>query len=228
MVRHDQAGRMEIANPRRDGTLADLGQRATRPDVPRRDAGPDDVIAQKREEVAMSSRLVRLRMIERDDLPRLYQMQLDPESNRMAVTIPRSAEAFETHWADALRDPNVTAKAILLDEEMVGHVSCFPHEGRANVGYWIRREMWGQGIASRALELLLLAVNTRPLYARVATSNGASVRVLQKCRFVVERIYVSPASDRYPECEEAILVLNEDAFDGTEKTREVGDDPAPP
>jgi RimJ/RimL family protein N-acetyltransferase len=152
---------------------------------------------------------VRLRSVERDDLPRMYEMQLDPEANRMAVTIPRSAEEFESHWANVLRDPSLMAKAILLGEEMVGSVSCFSHEGQVNVGYQISREHWGKGIASRALELLLLEVPTRPLYAHVATSNVASLRVLQKCGFVVERVQISPATDRYPECEEALLVLAE-------------------
>jgi len=32
---------------------------------------------------------VRLRPVQPGDLPRMYDMQLDPESNRMAVTIPR-------------------------------------------------------------------------------------------------------------------------------------------
>jgi RimJ/RimL family protein N-acetyltransferase len=139
----------------------------------------------------------------------MYEMQVDPESNRMAVEIPRSAEAFEAHWDDTLRDPRATAKAILLGEKMVGYVCCFRQDGRANVGYWISREHWGKGIASRALELLLHEVATRPLYAHVATSNGASLRVLQKCGFVVECVQISPATDRYPECEEAILVLTE-------------------
>jgi RimJ/RimL family protein N-acetyltransferase len=168
------------------------------------------IIAQKaKDDDPMTSGLVRLRNVEEDDLPRMCSMQLDPESNRLAVTIPRSAEAFESHWVDALRDPSVTAKAILLGEEMVGYACCFGRDGRANVGYWVSREHWGKGIASRALELLLLEVATRPLYAHVATSNGASLRVVQKCGFVVERVQVSPATDRYPECEEAILVLNE-------------------
>jgi hypothetical protein len=63
------------------------------------------------------------------------------------------------------------------------------------------------GVASRALRLLLEEVTRRPLVATAANSNGASLRVLQKCGFVVERVCLSPASDRYPECEEAILVL---------------------
>jgi RimJ/RimL family protein N-acetyltransferase len=168
------------------------------------------LIAQKlAEDHPSTSGLVRLRTVERDDLPRMYQMQLDPESNRMAVTIPRSAEAFDAHWANVMRDPGITAKAILLGEAMVGFISCFRRDGRTNVGYWVGREHWGKGIASGALKRLLLEVRTRPLYAHVATSNGASLRVLQKGGFIIERVQVSPASDRYPECEEAVLVLHE-------------------
>ena len=57
--------------------------------------------------------------------------------------------------------------------------------------------------------MLLLEVAARPLYAHAATGNGASLRVLQKCGFVVERVRLSPATDRYPECEEAVLVLRQ-------------------
>jgi RimJ/RimL family protein N-acetyltransferase len=123
------------------------------------------------------------------------------------ASIGRTWTAFDAHWAKVLRDPTLTAKAILLGEVLVGTVSCFWRDGQANVGYWVGREHWGKGIASRALELLLLEVPARPLYAHVATSNGASLRVLRKCGFVVERVRVSPATDRHPECEEAVLVL---------------------
>src|SRR5262249_14378869 len=80
-------------------------------------------------------------------------------------------------------------------------------DGQDHVGYWIDRAYWGMGIASRALHLLLQEVAKRPLVATAATSNGASLRVLQKCGFVVEQVRLSPASDRYPECEETVLVL---------------------
>ena len=150
---------------------------------------------------------VRLRPVEPADLPRIYDLQLDPESNRMAVTIPRTREAFDSHWAMSLDDPSITARAVLVGEELIGYISRFPVDGHDHVGYWIDRAFWGMGIASRALHLLLQEVAERPLFASVATSNGASLRVLQKCGFVVERVRLSPASDRYPECEEAVLVL---------------------
>jgi RimJ/RimL family protein N-acetyltransferase len=137
----------------------------------------------------------------------MYELQLDPDSNRMAVTIPRTREAFDSHWAKSLDDPGGTARAILVGGEVVGIISCFPRDGRDHVGYWIDRAFWGMGIASRALHLLLREVARRPLVATVATSNGASLRALRKCGFVVEEVRLSPATDRHPECEEAVLVL---------------------
>ena len=37
-----------------------------------------------------------LRPVQPCDLPRMYDMQLDPESNRMAVMIPRTEDAFDS------------------------------------------------------------------------------------------------------------------------------------
>jgi nitrilase len=151
--------------------------------------------------------VVRLRPVQPGDLPRMYDLQLDPESNRMAVTIHRTREAFGSHWAKVLDDPAITARAILVGEALVGVVSCFPRDGQDHVGYWIDRAHWGRGIASRALHLLLREVLKRPLVATAATRNGASLRVLQKCGFVIEQVRLSPADERHPECEEAVLVL---------------------
>ena len=104
-------------------------------------------------------------------------------------------------------DPGNTARAVLVDEAIVGYISCFPMDGQDHVGYWIDRAYWGMGIASRASTCCSREVAKRPLVATAATNNGASIRVLQKCGFVVERVRLSPASDRYPECQEAVLVL---------------------
>jgi RimJ/RimL family protein N-acetyltransferase len=150
---------------------------------------------------------VRLRPVQPGDLPQIYDMQFDPESNRMAVTFPRAREEFDLHWAKALDDPEITAKAVIVAGALVGYISCFPIDGRNHVGYWIDRAYWGLGIASRALQLLLGEVTKRPLFASAATSNRASLRVLQKYGFVVELVRLSPESERYPECEEAVLVL---------------------
>lgn len=150
---------------------------------------------------------VHLREIEEDDLPRLCEFNLEPDSNRLAMTISRGADAFAAHWKNVLTDPNVIAKAILVGSVLAGSISCFKHDGLNNIGYWLGQDFWGKGVGSRALELLLKEIQSRPLYARVATTNRASLRVLQKCGFVVQSVHLSPASDRYLECEETLLIL---------------------
>ncbi len=150
---------------------------------------------------------VRLRDIVPDDLPRMYEFNLDPDANRLAGTIPRSADAFKANWESALADSNVVAKAISVGDLLTGYISCFKRDDSYSVGYWVGKNFWGQGIASRALELLLNEVTIRPLYAQVATSNWASLRVLQKHGFVIQRVQIEPADDRYLECEVAFLVL---------------------
>lgn len=152
---------------------------------------------------------VRLRPVEPNDLPWIFRMQSDLEANRMAVTNPRSAEAFDAHWKAVLVDPNITARVILLGDATVGLISVFQRDARDYVGYWIEREHWGKGIASRALRLLLIEVPTRPLEARVATSNVASLRILTKCGFRIVSVQHAPATDRFPACEEALLVLTD-------------------
>jgi RimJ/RimL family protein N-acetyltransferase len=150
---------------------------------------------------------VRLREIERGDLPWIYEFNLDAEANRLAGTIPRNADAFKAHWEKVLADSDIVMKAISVGDRLLGHICCFKRDGFHLVGYWVGRDFWGQGIASRALELFLKEVTIRPLHAYVATSNSASLRVLQKCGFVVQRVEVSPGDDRLVECEEAFLVL---------------------
>jgi len=126
----------------------------------------------------------------------------------MAVMNPRDVRSFNEHWAKILADPEVVAKAVLADGVLVGYVSCFGLEGSDFVGYWIAREHWARGIASRALGLLLEQVPRRPLHARVAKQNVASIRVLERNGFVVTGYRRSPADDRYPTCEEALLTLH--------------------
>ena len=148
-----------------------------------------------------------LRPVRPGDLSRMYEMQLDPESNRMALTFPRSKEGFDSHWSRVLGNPGITARAVLVGETLVGSICCFAVDGHDHVGYWIDRPYWGRGVASRALGLLLREVPRRPLFAAAATSNRASLRVLEKCGFVIDHVRFSPASERFAACEEAVLVL---------------------
>ena len=102
----------------------------------------------------------------------------------MAAFPPRDEPAFMAHWARILERPEVSAWAVLTDEGAVaGNVVAFELDGTPLVGYWIGREHWGRGIASRALPLLLEDLEERPLHATVAPHNAASLRVLEKSGF---------------------------------------------
>ncbi|MCA9168659.1 MAG: GNAT family N-acetyltransferase [Planctomycetales bacterium] len=152
---------------------------------------------------------VRIRPVGPNDLPVLYEFQLDAEANQMAFTHPRSVADFNVHWAKALDAPSVVVRAIVADGALAGSISCFECNGHHHVGYWIGKEFWGNGIATRALDLLLDEVSIRPLYARVAVANAASLRVLAKCGFKEIRRECSPATRRFVECEEAVMRLGE-------------------
>lgn len=151
---------------------------------------------------------VRLRDVEPADVPTLFENECDPDAVRMAAVYQRDAETFAAHWAKVLADPSVRAGAILVDGTLVGYVSCFKMDGLDSVGYWIAKPYWGRGVATRALALLLQQVAVRPLHARVARHNLASIRVLQRSGFVVTGYQTSHDVERFPACEEAILVLS--------------------
>jgi RimJ/RimL family protein N-acetyltransferase len=126
---------------------------------------------------------VRLRGVIEDDLPIFFEHQRDPVANRMAAFPPREREAFMTHWGSILRDTSVVVRTIELDGDVAGNVVLFGIEGRREVGYWIGREFWGRGLATRALGAFLQEAEERPIYAGVAETNLASIRVLHKCGF---------------------------------------------
>jgi RimJ/RimL family protein N-acetyltransferase len=126
---------------------------------------------------------VTLRDVVEDDLPILYTFQLDQESNQMAAFTARDRDAFMQHWARLLGNPAIVKQTILCDGQVAGNIGCFEMEGDWEVTYWIGREFWGRGIATRALAALLEQVKTRPLYGYTATHNIASRRVLEKCGF---------------------------------------------
>jgi RimJ/RimL family protein N-acetyltransferase len=126
---------------------------------------------------------VRLRGVTEDDLPIFFEHQRDPVANRMAAFPPRERDAFMTHWGSILRDASVIVRTIELDGDVAGNVVLFGFEGRREVGYWIGREFWGRGVATRALSAFMQEVEERPIYAGVAETNVASIRVLEKSGF---------------------------------------------
>lgn len=153
---------------------------------------------------------VELRRVLEEDLPILFEHQLDPLArHRVAFAAEDSTDraAYLRRWRGHLADEGIVMRAIYAADELVGHVVAFHRNGEAEVGYWLGREHWGRGLATQALRQFLCLHTLRPLQARVAVDNRASLRVLEKCGFRPLRRERAFANVRGVEIEELILVL---------------------
>jgi RimJ/RimL family protein N-acetyltransferase len=160
---------------------------------------------------------ITIREVESSDLEAFYEHQLDREANRMAAFVsedPKDKVAFDAHWRKILKSPRGTNRTIVADEQVVGHIACFPHGDDSEVTYWLGRDYWGRGIATQALNSMLRLVVARPIFARAAADNIRSIRVLQKCGFKIIGKNRDFANGRGEETEECILRLDLDQANG--------------
>ncbi|MFF5962212.1 GNAT family N-acetyltransferase [Streptomyces collinus] len=153
---------------------------------------------------------VELRRIHDSDLPVFFRQMNDPESLRMAAFTPEDPAdraAFDRHWSRLRVSPDVVARTVLADGDVVGSAAVYGVPGEREVTYWIDRAYWGKGIATQALRALLAEVPERPLYARAASDNAGSLRVLEKCGFRVVATARGYAPARGAEIDETVLLL---------------------
>ncbi|MBO6514240.1 MAG: GNAT family N-acetyltransferase [Phycisphaerales bacterium] len=136
-----------------------------------------------------------------------FQNQQDPEANELAKVFPRDRDDFDAHWLRIMSNPEVIARSIMFNGEVVGNINAFDVDDELNVGYWITKSHWGKGIATKALSDLLQIVQIRPIIARVAMNNTGSIRVLETNGFVKTTEVDSPATDRYAACLEGVYRL---------------------
>ncbi|NUR31826.1 MAG: GNAT family N-acetyltransferase [Catenulispora sp.] len=128
-----------------------------------------------------------LRPAGEDDLPTLFEIQLDEEAQHLAAFVGEAArdrEAYLDKYRKILANPEITTKVVEIDGEVVGSVAVFPMEGDIELTYWIRKDMWGRGVATAAVAALLEDVTVRPIHARVVEDNTGSARVLERNGFV--------------------------------------------
>jgi len=130
-----------------------------------------------------SVRYIHLRDVIETDLPIFFEHQREPAANQMADFPARSHEAFVAHWQKIQGDPTMILKAIIVNDHVAGSIGCWKMDNQHHVCYWIGMAYWGKGIVTAALGEFVKVVSERPLYARVAKHNLASIRVLEKCGF---------------------------------------------
>ncbi len=152
-----------------------------------------------------------LREIEDRDLDVLFEHSRDRDAIRMAAFTspdPDDRTTFDLRWARIRSDASTTNRVIEIDDRVVGHIASFDLEGEREITYWIGREDWGRGIATRALQEFLQLETTRPLRARAASDNAGSIRVLTKCGFRLVGEDRGFAHGRNEETDEVVLRLD--------------------
>lgn len=129
---------------------------------------------------------VKLRELRREDYKILFDFQKDQESNYMAAFVskdPNNWNEFKNKWDKISNHHDNIIKTILYNDELSGYISKYILMDQPNIGYWIGRKYWGKGIATQAVREFLELYKDRPLQARVAFDNLASIKILEKCGF---------------------------------------------
>lgn len=154
---------------------------------------------------------IQLRRTEISDLDLLFQFQLNKEGGYLAAFMPKDPtdkSAYLNKYTKLLDDPTVNNQTIILHNRIVGSIAKFVMEGNTEITYWIDRNFWGQGIATRTLEKFLVVETTRPIVGRVAFDNFGSQKVLENCGFVKIGSDKGFANARQEEIEEFIYKLD--------------------
>jgi len=127
-----------------------------------------------------------LRPFDDDDLDAVFEMMRDREAVEMAAftaSDPDDRTAFEAWIARQRADDDVLCLVVTEDGGFAGTAAAFTVDGDREVSYWIARHAWGRGVATAALRLLISHEPVRPLFARSAAHNAASIAVLRKVGF---------------------------------------------
>jgi RimJ/RimL family protein N-acetyltransferase len=150
---------------------------------------------------------VRLRRVEDPDIDVFFDHQADPQAVEMAAFPAREKDRFAAHWAKVRADDSNVVRTIVADGMVAGNIGSWQDDGQQLVGYWVGREWWGRGVATRALALLMDDVPIRPVYAHVAVHNAGSIRVLEKCGFRRDRVQEAEAPSPEDGIGELVFVL---------------------
>ncbi len=87
-------------------------------------------------------------------------------------------------------------KVIQYQGEFVGIIGITPQTGWkkhiAEIGYWIGEPYWGKGITAEALKMMsnfaFSELKHKKLFAPVLAPNKKSMRVLEKCDYILEGV----------------------------------------
>ncbi|MFD7338406.1 GNAT family N-acetyltransferase [Streptomyces violascens] len=153
---------------------------------------------------------IALREVRDSDLPAFWEQLSDPRAQQVAAVTREynyDRKQFDAHWARVRGDASVTMRTVLADGVVVGYAAVYGPPDEREVTYWIDRVHWGRGIATAALAQLVGIESARPLFAHAAADNTGSIRVLEKCGFVVTGRGRGFAFARGQDVDEVLLTL---------------------
>lgn len=152
-----------------------------------------------------------------NDLDRIMELFLDKDiTDLTGITLSKNPKKitrnFERKWLEKtiknyrLKKPTTYNLAILFDGIYVGNIGTHKidyENSSLEIGYWIGKKYWGNGIASKALKLFIKELEEKFKPKRIVgyafTFNPASKRVMEKCGFKIEGIrkYVFKGKDKF-------------------------------
>ena len=130
-----------------------------------------------------------LRPFTEKDVPEVAAACRDPEIARwIPVPVPYSEDDARTYIATARE-----ARAIVDAHtgELLGSIGWrVVDQGNVQIGYWVKRDAWGRGVATTALKLLsrwaLAELGVERVQLLAEPGNRASCRVAEKAGFAAE------------------------------------------
>lgn len=143
---------------------------------------------------------VRLRAIEKEDLPRFTSWLNDPEVRQgLQITIPLS-NPQEERWYQSILERPLEEQPLVIEVNqqgewmMIGNISLFKldwQERSAEVGIFIgAKAFWSRGYGSDAMRLMLRHafknLNLHRVYLRVYATNPRAVHSYEKAGFKLE------------------------------------------
>jgi ribosomal-protein-alanine N-acetyltransferase len=133
------------------------------------------------------------------DLQRIYDIHSDPEVMKYYGVIPYdSVEKAQKHldWLISLHTENKGLRPVITvknEDAYIGDVGYYDYESkhhRAEIGYILAKEYWGNGMMTEALEAMLRfgfnEMGLNRVQALIDPRNNASLRVVEKHGFRYE------------------------------------------
>ena len=131
------------------------------------------------------------------DAAAFFEYQQHPEAQRYISRIAATIEDARAMVAERTSTPGALLCAIVIDGQVVGDIGGRryrpgslgpePETWDFRLGYSVHPGMWGKGVASAAVGLLVPALHhqagIRRIVAKVFADNQASIRVLMKNGF---------------------------------------------